>query len=286
MKHIEIYIDEYLKGELSRSESERVAAHLAECDQCRKYETWLKGLGEIADTARSEPPAAVTAELQARLAALPERIDRDEIEVPPVTERTTPLFTTPAWLIYPTPLLKIAAVLLLGVLAGYSIRGGSTGQDPVTGSPMLTEAMGTGTPPAAAPVSGGEITQVTMSSSTTEALEARITELERALMITYLARVEATMTHFVTGTSEGNIALLPAETTRGLLTGTANLKTDAKKAGDTRMVNLFGQIESVLTEIEKVMAEQDLGNARFIAGIIEEQGLLNTLQRIKVGLEE
>jgi predicted anti-sigma-YlaC factor YlaD len=284
MKHIEIYIDEYLKGELSRSEAERIAAHLAECDQCRKYETWLKGLGEIADTARCEPPAAVTAELQARLAALPERIDRNEIEVPPVRERTTPLFTTPAWLVYPTPLLKIAAVLLLGVLAGYGIRGGSTAHDPVTGSPILTEAMGTGTPPAA--VSGGEITQVTMSSSTTEALEARITELERALMITYLARVEATMTHFVTGTSEGNVALLPAETTRSLLTGTANLKTDAKKAGDTRMVNLFGQIESVLTEIEKVMAQQDLGNARFIAGIIEEQGLLNTLQRIKVGLEE
>ncbi|MFC1530265.1 anti-sigma factor family protein [Gemmatimonadota bacterium] len=284
MKHIEIYIDEYLKGELSRSEAERVAAHLAECEQCRKHETWLKGLGVIADTARIEPPAAVTAELQTRLAAIPERIDRDEIEVPRVATRTTPLFTTPAWLAYPAPLLKTAALLLLGILAGYAIRGDSAGQDPVTGSPMLTEAMGSGTPPAAVP--GAEITQVTMSSSTTEALEARITELERALMITYLARVEATMTHFVTGTSEGNVADLPAGTTSSLLTKTANLKTDAKAVGDTRMVNLFGQIEMVLTEIEKVLTAEDLGTARFIAGIIEEEGLLNTLQRIKVGLEE
>jgi predicted anti-sigma-YlaC factor YlaD len=284
MKHIEIYIDEYLTGELSRSEAERVAEHLAGCEQCRKHETWLKGLGEIADMARMEPPAAVTAELQARLAALPERIDRDEIEVPPVRERTIPRFTTPAWLAYPTPLLKTAALLLLGVIAGYTIWGGSAGDGPLIGSPMFTESIETGTPPAAIP--GAEITPVTMTSSTTEALEARITELERALMISYLARVEATMTHFVTGTSEGSVADLPAETTRSLLSKTANLKTDAKTAGDTRMVNLFGQIESVLTEIENVMAEEDLGSARFIAGIIEEQGLLATLQRIKVGLEE
>ena len=54
----------------------------------------------------------------------------------------------------------------------------------------------------------------------------------------------------------------------------------------TKTVNLFGQIEMVLTEIENVMVEENLGNARFIAGIIEEEGLLATLQRIKVGLEE
>jgi len=284
MKHIEIYIDEYLKGELSRSEAERVAAHIAECDRCRQYQTWLKGLGEIAGTARLEPPEAVTAELKARLAALPERIDRNEIEAPPVRERSTPLFTTPTWLAYPAPLLKTAAVLLLGVLAGYGIRGGLTGSDPLTGSPLFTESIETGTPPATA--SGLAITPVTMTSSTTEALEARITELERALMISYLARVEATMTHFVTGTSEGDVADLPAETTSNLLSKTANLKSDAKSVGDNRLVSLFGQIESVLIEIERVMAEQDLATARFIAGIIEEQGLPNTLQRIKVGLEE
>ena len=80
MKHVEIYIDEYLKGELPRSEAERVAAHLSGCDRCRRHAEWLRGLDTLADTARIEPPAEVLAGLGARLSAIPEGIDREEID--------------------------------------------------------------------------------------------------------------------------------------------------------------------------------------------------------------
>lgn len=284
MKHVEIYIDEYLKGELPRSEAERVAAHLSGCDRCRRHAEWLSGLDTLADTARIEPPAEVLAELGARLAALPEWIDREEIDGRSRRERTTPFVKMPVWLAYPTPLLKTAAVLLLGVLAGYGIWGSPSQTGTDVKSPAFAEARRMEAPAPAG--SGPEVIQASLRGASTEELEERITRLERTLLITYLARVEATVTYFVTGASEGTVVTLPAEATRNLLAITANLKTDSKAVGDTRMVNLFGQIESVLTEIEKVSAERDLGSARFIAGIIEEHGLLNTLQRIKVGLEE
>lgn len=283
MKHVEIHIDEYLKGELTRAEAERIAAHLEECARCRQYRVWLEDLDGLTASARMEPPAEVVAGLKTRLAALPGRIDAEEVTVPPMPERTTPLFRTPAWLAYPGPLLKSAAVLILGVLIGYSLWGESD-------QPVITGSVESVTPvrsmPAAPSDTDPAIRQASLGSSHIEALEARITELERALMITWLARVEATVNHFVTGASEGMVDTTGTGSTNNLLTVAASMKSDAKAAGDTRMVNLFGQIESVLTEIGKVSIERDLDNARFIAGIIEEQGLLNTLQRIKVGLEE
>ncbi|MFC1627493.1 anti-sigma factor family protein [Gemmatimonadota bacterium] len=284
MRHVEIYMDEYLKGELPRAEAERVAAHLSGCDQCRSYAEWLKGLDTLAEAARIELPAEVLAGLEARLAALPGTIDREMGDVLSAHERTTPLARMPGWLVYPGPLLKAAAVLLLGVFVGYGIWGTSS-QNSIDVEPAVTADYGRIEAPGTAG-STPQVMQASLRGTSTEELEERIQELERTLLIAYLARVEATVTHFISGTSEGVIAALPAGTTRNLLAATANLKTDSKATGDTRMVNLFGQIESILTEIEKISSERDLGNARFIAGIIEEQGLLSMLQRLKVGLEE
>jgi len=284
MKHVEIYMDEYLKGELSRAEAERIAAHLSGCAQCRSYSVWLKGLDTLADAARIEPPAEILAELEARLAALPGEIDSAPGDILSEHERTTPLVRMPTWLAYPGPLLKTAAVLLLGIFVGYGIWGSSS-QSSLDVEPAVTADFGRIEAPGPAG-STPQVMQASLRGTSTEELEERIYALERTLLIKYLARVEATVTHFVSGASEGVIAALPAGTTHSLLAATANLKTDSKASGDTRMVNLFGQIESILTEIEKISAERDMGNARFIAGIIEEQGLLSTLQRLKVGLEE
>ena len=284
MKHVEIYMDEYLKGELSRTEAERVAAHLSSCAHCRSHAEWLKGLDTLADAARIEPPAEVLAELEVRLAALPGEIDSAQEDILFERERTTPFVRMPTWLAYPSPLLKTAAVLLLGVFVGYGIWGPSSQSSLDIEPAMTTESSRIEAPGPAG--STPQVMQASLHGTSTEELEERIYALERTLLIKYLARVEATVTHFVSGASEGVIAALPAETTRNLLTTTANLKTDSKASGDTRMVKLYGQIESILTEIEKISAERDMGNARFIAGIIEEQGLLSTLQRLKVGLEE
>ncbi|MFC1595298.1 zf-HC2 domain-containing protein [Gemmatimonadota bacterium] len=284
MKHVEIYMDEYLRGELPRYEAERVAAHLSGCDRCRSHAEWLKGFDTLAESARIEPPAEVLIELGTRLAAIPAQIDREEIDGRSEREKTVPFTRTPAWLAWSTPLLKTAAVLLLGMLVGYGLRGAPTQRTIADLPPAFAETERMVAPAPAG--SGPDVTWASLRGTSAEELEERVTELERTLLATYLARVEATVTYFVNGTSEGVVATLPAEATRNLLAATANLKTDSKTAGDTRMVNLFGQIESILTEIEKISTERDLGSARFIAGIIEEQGLLSTLQRIKVGLEE
>ena len=140
MKHVEIYMDEYLKGELSRAEAERVAAHLSGCDQCRSYFEWVKGLDILADAARIEPPAEVLAELETRLADLPGEIDREVGETLSERERITPLVKMPTWLAYPGPLLKTAAVLLLGVFAGYGIWGTSSQRGIDVEPPSITEA--------------------------------------------------------------------------------------------------------------------------------------------------
>jgi hypothetical protein len=52
------------------------------------------------------------------------------------------------------------------------------------------------------------------------------------------------------------------------------------------MVRLLGQIESVLMEMDRLSSERDLAGARRIATVIQQQGLLPALQRLKVGIDE
>ena len=117
-------------------------------------------------------------------------------------------------------------------------------------------------------------------------LRARVSDLEEALMVTYFARVEAAMSHFVISANKGELSPMPAETVESLFSVTASLKADCKSMNDSRMVRLFGQIELVLMEIDHLSREHDLTGARQVATVIEEEGLLSTLQRLKVSLEE
>lgn len=284
MKHVEIYIDEYLKGELPRSDTERVAAHLATCPGCREYADWLGRLEGMAGVARLEPPESMVQELEACLLAIPDQVEAGEPEARPGRTRVEPLFRTPSWLAYPAPLIRTAAVLLLGVLAGFGLRG-TPGRQAIGPQPAEMEeslAMRSGALKAAGPAAIG----MAPGETSVDELEERVAALERALVANHLARVEMTVLHFVSGTNEGNLTPIPPEASRNLLSVTSNLKANYKEAGDETMAALFGKIEIVLNEIERISSARDMKSARFVASIIEEQGLLSTLQRIKVGLEE
>jgi hypothetical protein len=64
------------------------------------------------------------------------------------------------------------------------------------------------------------------------------------------------------------------------------LKAEHKTADDMRMARLLGQIESVLMEMQRLTEEHDMAGSRHVASLIEEQGLLTTIQRLKVGVED
>lgn len=276
--HVEIYLNEYLKGELPRGKAEKVATHLVGCPRCREFAEWLGCLGRMADEACFEPPEDVVLELEASLLALPEHLTSTDFEPRPAPGRIEPIFRMPAWLAYPTPLLRTAALLMLGLLVGYGIWGtnGERGVDLDLLTP--TERVAMRSEVSAAPAA--------LTGVTAEELETRVVELEKILLISHLARVEATVLHFVTGATENEVAQLSTQATQNLLSVTANLKANAKESGDTRMTRLLGMIEMVLMEIDKICCDQDLTAARHVASVIEEQGLLSTLQRLKVALEE
>jgi len=293
MKHVEAYLDEYLRGELGRRQTEMVAAHLARCPRCAARADWLEQLADLAERARTDPPAEVVTALEERLLALPGELAAGDVS--PVAsarriERTIPF--TARFPLLSTPAVRVAAALLLGVAVGYGLWGrpGEITRGPESVSefagapspgtaPDLSARSGAGIMPAAATtaLSGGGIS---------EDLEARIARLERLLLRDHLGRVEATVTHFVTGASTGEIVHLPEGSTRELLSTTASLKFDYREAGDARMAQLLGQIESVLTEIDRICCSGDLASAVTVASQLEEVDFLPTLQRAKVAIEE
>ena len=281
MKHVETtYIDEYLRGELPRAQAERVAAHLKRCPRCRAFADWLGQLNRLAAQVRTEPPEPVVEELHRRLLGLPEQLATGEVIARPAPKPRQQLYRMSLWLRAPAPLLRVAAILLIGVFIGYGIWGRPALREPAIGTIEVAESE---SPELARPVAD-------MASAPAEPAtgqqEARIEELERALLATYFAKVEAAMLHFVTGATEGELAPLAPETTQNMLSLTARLKADCKASRDMRMIRLFGQIESVLMEMDHLSRERDLQGARHVASIIEEEGLLYTLQRFKVSLEE
>lgn len=281
MKHTETtYIDEYLRGELHRAQAERVAAHLKRCPQCRAFADWLGQLNRLAAQVRIEPSEPVVEELHRRLLGLPEQLATGEVIARPAPKPRQQLYRMSLWSRAPSPLLRVAAILLIGVFIGYGIWGRPARREPAIGTIEVAESE---SPELARPVAD-------MASAPAEPAtgqqEARIEELERALLATYFAKVEAAMLHFVTGAAEGELAPLAPETTQNMLSLTARLKADCKASRDMRMIRLFGQIESVLMEMDHLSRERDLQGARHVASIIEEEGLLYTLQRFKVSLEE
>jgi len=281
MKHAETtYIDEYLRGELPRAEAERVAAHLKRCPQCRAFADWLGQLNRFAAQVRTEPPESVVEELHRHLLGLPEQLVTGEVIARPAPKPKQQLYRMSLWLRAPTPLLRAAAILLIGVVIGYGIWGRPARREPAIGTFEVAESESPELADRVADMASAPAERVTGQ------LEARIEELERAPLATYLAKVEAAMLHFVTGATEGELAPLALETTQNMLSLTARLKADCKASRDMRMIRLFGQIESILMEMDHLSRERDLQGARHVASIIEEEGLLSTLQRFKVGLEE
>ena len=281
MKHTETtYIDEYLRGELPRAQAERVAAHLKRCPQCRAFADWLGQLNQLAAQVRTEPSEPVVEELHRRLLGLPEQLATGEVIARPAPKPRQQLYRMSLWSRAPAPLLRVAAILFIGVFIGYGIWGRPARREPAIGtievaeseSPELARSVADMASAPAEPATGQQ--------------EARIEDLERALLATYFAKVEAAMLHFVTGAAEGELAPLSPETTQNMLSLTARLKADCKASRDLRMIRLFGQIESVLMEMDHLSRERDLQGARYVASIIEEEGLLYTLQRVKASLEE
>ena len=278
MKHVKTHIDEYLRDELPRAEKERVASHLSGCAECREYADWIGRLNRMAANARVEPPEQLVEELRNDLLALPQKLAAGNITVRPVRLSAQRTISFPAWLASPAPLIRVAALVLIGMVIGYgfwgspALRKAGSGAGDVTQAPKLarsaTEVAAAGQEPAI------------------DELKTRVEELERALLATYLAKVEAAMLHFVTGVAEGELSPLTPETSQNMLSITASLKADSKAMRDIRMARLFGQIESVLMEMDYMCRERDLPGARHVATVIEEEGLLSTLQRLKVGLEE
>ncbi len=278
MKHVKTHIDQYLRNELSAVDHRKVDTHLAECAECRDYAGWISRLNHLVGEAGIEPPQQVVDQLQMRLLAIPERMSAGEITRQPLRrspERTTVL---PSWISSPALLLRVAAILLTGTVIGYGFRESLVTRQPVSLSTDMADA-----PKAAGRSAAMEaVSQEPVISE----LQARVRKLENALMVTYFARVEAAMSHFVTSANEGELSPMPAETTERMLSVTASLKADYKVMNNSRMVKLFGQIELVLMEIDQLSRELDLTGARQVAAVIEEEGLLSTLQRLKVGLEE
>lgn len=278
MKHVKTHIDQYLRNELSAVDHRRVDAHITECAECRNYAGWISRLNRLAGEARIEPSQQVVDQLQMRLLAIPEQMAAGEITRQPLRRSHEKTSALPSWISSPAPLLRVAAILLTGAVIGYGFRESLVTRQPVSMSTEIADAMKSAR-------SGSAMEAVSPAPVISE-LQTRVSELENALMITYFARVEAAMSHFVTSANKGELSPMPAETAERLLSVTASLKADCKVVNDSRMVKLFGQIELVLMEIDHLSRERDLTGARQVATIIEEEGLLSTLQRLKVGLEE
>ncbi len=292
MTHVETYLGEYLRGELGRRRTEEVAAHLARCPRCAAHADWLRQLEDLATDARREPPAEIVSALEARLLALPELLGAGTAgtaapTAPPKRRGRTVAF--PAWPAVPAAAVRTAAAVLLGVLLGYGLWGPRS--DRSVPSEEETGLTGAPAPALAARRSQAAIAPASEmefpgGAGATDELEARVARLERLLLRDHLGRVEAAITYFMSGTSEGRIVTMPAEVTRSLLSTTASLKLDYRSAGDEQLTRLLGQIESVLTEIERICCNQDLPGAVTVASRIEDGGFLSTLQRMKVGIEE
>jgi len=274
MDHVHEQIDEYIRGRLPDEEARAVAAHLVVCPLCRAEAEWVGRLAGLARQAHPEPPDEVWATLQERLLAIPERFP---------TARTNRLHrpNPRAWSPSTFALVRAAALVILGVLVGYGLWG-RPARLPVAGPPVGLMAEGRGSAAAvegtaAAAGTGGEVI---------EALEARIQALERTIYANHFARVEATMIQFMSSASEGRLTEFPSGFAQDLLLVTSNLKAERKSVDDVRMVRLFGQIESVLMEMDRLSRERDLTGARRMVSVIEQQGLLPALQRLKVGIDE
>jgi len=278
MKHVKTHIDQYLRNELSAEDHRRVDSHLTECTECRNYAGWISSLNRLTGETRIEPPQQVVDQLRMRLLAIPEQMAAGEITRQPLRKSHEKTRALPSWISSPAPLLRVAALLLIGVVIGYGFRGGLVTRQPV-GLPVDTDV-------ALKSARSGAAMEEASQEPVISELRARVSDLEEALMVTYFARVEAAMSHFVTSANKGELSPMPAETVERLFSVTASLKADCKATNDSRMVRLFGQIELVLMEIDHLGRERDLTGARQVATVIEEEGLLSTLQRLKVSLEE
>ena len=262
MKHRDIRLEEYLRGELSSAETARVREHLTACPSCRQQAAWLERLHELVRRVHSEPPDEVVAELNRRLLPVPRHPARKD---KPGTWARIPTFQ---------PLLRAAALLLVGMALGWTAHEVRPGA-PATFQPLAVQRDA----PTSEPI------------SRTLALGGRETlrhprDMESVITSLYLARVEATLIGFLTAASRGAIEAPEVTALDDLLSTTANLKADCKTTDDTRMARLLGQIESVLIEMDRLQRERDLPGARHVASLIEEQGLLSTLHRIKIEVEE
>lgn len=285
MRKRELYIEEFLRGELSAGEAARVAALIERDAEARAHAEWLERLNAMAGQARMTPPDDVVARLEARLLDLRERLEEGGMVAPARAMRVPRPARLPAWLAYPAPLLRAAALLLVGVLVGYGLWGTRlSGPEPFSAEGARLAAKATRGPSADLTTAGGATGME--EEPVLQELESRVAALERVLMQTYFTRVEAAMLHFVTGAAEGSVAPLSETDTRNLLSMTTNLKAERKSAGDVRMMRLLGQIETVLMEMDRLSRERDLTGARHVASVITEQGLLSTLQRLKAGAEE
>ncbi len=258
--HVETYIDEYLEGRLPPARRAEVEEHLASCRRCREHMEWLRALRSMAEQARIEHPPEIMETLQTRLLDLPERLERTGT----APSRT---LVRGVWI---RPLLQAAALLLLGVGLGWVVRGGTGSAGP--GGTTLSDA------PAME-------SAARMMAEREAALQDRVQELEAALVSTYLTRVETAFMHFVDDADAGRPSSGDPGTYQDLLSLTANLKADSRSRGEERLGRLYAQVESVLLEIERLSRERDLPGARHVADLIEEQGLLSALQRMKVGVE-
>lgn len=259
--HVETHIDEYLRGELPAERAAEVEHHLASCTRCRQYMEWMRTLRGLAAEVRIQHPPEVMESLEARLLSLPERLQGEEQPVRRQRETRT------RWL---RPALQAAALLVVGLGVGWLARGESV---PETGDP------------ASPPALRAEQTASGMVRSREVELQQRVQELEEALLSTYLTRVETALMHFVDDAAAGRMVPGNARAYQDLLSLTANLKADSRSQGEERLGRLYAQVESVLMEIERLCRERDLPGARHVADVIEEQGLLSTLQRMKVGVE-
>jgi len=276
MRHLTGQIDEYLRGELTAEQRTAVAAHLEACPECQAHAEWVEHLQGLVRDSRREPPPKVLAGLARRLLAVP----REAADRPVGPARRITLPALPVWLADPAPLLRAAALVVLGVLVGYGVWG----RRPAVETPTMTDRTLAARAPAAeavlAPAPGAA------GGEAIEALEARVQALEKAIYASHFARVEASMIRFVDGAAEGELAASDPGAWQGLLMVTANLKAERKSADDVPMVRLLGQIESVLMEMDRLSRERDLAGARRMVTVIEQQGLLPALQRLKVGIDE
>jgi anti-sigma factor RsiW len=276
MRHVTTQIDEYLRGELTPEQRTAVAAHLEACPECRAHAEWVEHLQGLVRDSRREPPPEVLAGLARRLLAVP----REAAARPVGPARRFRLPPLPVWRTDPAPLLRAAALVVLGVVVGYGVWG----RRPSVVSPQGLDR----TLAARAPAAEATLTPApgTAGGEAIEALEARVQALEKAIYASHFARVEASMLRFVDGAAEGELAASDPQNWQGLLMVTSNLKAERKSADDVPMVRLLGQIESVLMEMDRLSRERDLAGARRMAAVIQQQGLLPALQRLKVGIDE